>query len=101
MTPETNPQADLGKLVEALLDPNYAKELQHLRSWSEIDNLFTKAASTLQAQAEEIVRLRGALDAIRHGYGVNHTSKWCRDTARYPTPNAKGDGGEKHKGADR
>lgn len=41
--------------------------------------------SSMRSRAEsaegEVVRLRGALDAIRWGYNVKHTSKWARDFA--------------------
>lgn len=58
----TNHQpGDVESLVERLKDPNYAGPMQHLRSWSKIDALFSQAASTLSALEQENVRLRDAL----------------------------------------
>lgn len=44
-------------LVERLLDPDYAGEMQHLRSWSEIDSIMREAATALQSKDEQIERL--------------------------------------------
>lgn len=52
---------DSRDLVSKLRDPDYAGELQHLRSWSEIDRLFEAAASHIEAQDKLIANMASDL----------------------------------------
>lgn len=52
-----------GELVERLRDQNYAGPLQHLRSWSEIDELFNAAAQRIEdVEADYLRRHNDACD---------------------------------------
>lgn len=42
---------------------------------------FIAMLSRAQKAEDEVARLKRALDEIRWGYNVNHSSKWARDHA--------------------
>ena len=54
----------MSELIERLRDENYAGEMQHLRSWSEIDSLFRQAADALETKDALIAKLAKALQLL-------------------------------------
>lgn len=61
-----------GELVERLRDQNYAGPMQHLRSWSEIDELFNAAAQRIEALERENATLRAERDEARGEANMLH-----------------------------
>lgn len=56
---------NVNTMVERLGDENYRGAFQHLRSWSELDQMHTEAAALIRSQQEEIAVLRKALTSIK------------------------------------
>ena len=94
MTPTEQAADRVKALVEELRDPDYAREMQHLRSWSEIDRLFNEAADALTARdegagtmgrGEEFLEFKEALSDLRalrqeyrdlNGGGPGWAARW-------------------------
>lgn len=57
---------DVKDLVGRIRDADYAGPMQYLRDWSDLDQMLTDAASALEAQAEEIVRLEKDLRTVQN-----------------------------------
>jgi hypothetical protein len=71
--------AERDKLAGALKSSN-AKLKTYEDAYHEADIQAETAESALAAQAAGVQQLVEVVEAIQRGYGVNHTSKWARDT---------------------
>lgn len=71
-----------GELVERLRDQNYAGQMQHLRSWSEIDELFAFAADRIEALERENAALRAERDDARKRT-IAEAAAICDGQAKY------------------